>query len=101
MHVDAITLRYQNSNARVMGQVTIVDAEGIAVEGANVIVEWTLPSGKVRSMNRLTDANGKANFRQRATQPGTYTLTVTNVEKVAWIYDPAANNETSDWIIVP
>jgi hypothetical protein len=101
MHVSAITPKFVSKNHTVQAAVTIKDANGIAVAGAAVTVVVTKPGGSQVTLTRTTNTQGTASFSTSATASGSYTFTVTGVVKTGFTYDPAANAETSDIVVVP
>ena len=80
--------------------ITIVDSSGTAVPDAAVTVRVTLPSGRTVQHIRVTAASGVAKLSLATAQKGTYTFTVINVTRSGWAYDPGANAESSDSIVV-
>jgi hypothetical protein len=101
MHVEAITPRFRAQQALIRTAVVIRDAGNAAVSDASVTVVITKPGGSQETQTRPTNARGKATFSTTATTSGTYTFTVTGVVKSGFTYDPSANSETSDSIVVP
>jgi len=82
--------------------VLVVDAGGAPVVGVSVNGVW---SGAVSgSAMVVTDASGLALFTSpgiKAVSGQTFTFTVTNAGLGGWVYDFAANGETSDFVLVP
>jgi hypothetical protein len=101
MHVHAITPRFQARGSLVRATVAIRDQGGVAVGGASVTVVITKPGGSQVTDTRTTNSAGNAVFSTAAPTSGTYTFTVTGVIKTGFTYDPAANTETSDSVVVP
>ncbi len=104
MHVESIDMSTQSIYwgwfTRAVATVTIYDENGNPVEGATVSGHW---SGLTSDTEQgTTDANGQVTFYSNWVflASGTFTFTVDNVEKSGWIYDSAANKETSDSITV-
>ena len=93
----------KNTFTRATAVVTIVDAAGIAVEGATVYGTWSNATSDTDS--GVTNANGQVSLEsnevKNAKSGTTFTFTVDNVELTGWTYDPSANNETSDSKSVP
>ena len=85
----------------ITAKVRIVDAVRAPVGGAAVSVEWSWPDGSTTTQQALTNSTGTAQFRIKATQLGTYRLCVTDVVKVGWYYNGAANAETCDSVTIP
>jgi hypothetical protein len=101
MHVASITPRFQAGLNAVQARVTIVDAGGAPVPSAAVTVVITVPGGAQSTVTRTTNAQGRAGFSTPRTASGTYTFAVTAVTRTGLTYDPSANVETSDSIVVP
>jgi len=103
MHVQAIAMVSRDFGPwyLVITFVRIVDADGQPVSGATVQMDTELPGGSVRSRTGTTQAQGVAWSYILSGQTGTYTSTVADVSKVGWIYDSAADEETSESLVVP
>ena len=75
----------------VVGKVTIGDETNAPVPEARVEIAWTLPDGTARPETNLTGSTGSdrgvASFTIAGSQ-GTYELTVTNVAKPDFCFDP-------------
>ena len=104
MHVGSIDMSkrtigvHRLSWTRAMATVTVVDAYGNPVEGATVYGHWSgSTSGKVFG---ATDTYGRVTFKSKyvMSMSGVFTFTVDDVFKKGWLYDPNANEETSDSI---
>ncbi|MDN7023863.1 PKD domain-containing protein [Methanoculleus sp. FWC-SCC1] len=100
MHVERIDMGIQNFWFRIRGlaAVTIADADGNPVSGAEVSGHW---SGLGRGTERgLTGADGSvtftSNLARKTSEP--FVFTVDAVAKDGWVYTPSANRETSDSI---
>ena len=104
VHVSSIDMWYTTAgrNVKIYSKITIVDSNGIAVEGATVSLEMTLPNdGGTAIASAITGSDGTVTFLYGPTKvKGTYTSTVTDVAKDGWTYDPTANLETSDSLTV-
>jgi len=100
MHVSDIDMRYDTGgpNYFIYTTVTIVDSNSASVPEATVYLETTLPDGSTVSDSGSTNGEGTATFKLKSRQTGTYTSTVTNVEKSGWDYDPTG--ETSKMLPV-
>jgi len=70
------------------GKVTVKDANGVAVAGVTAAATWTLPSGHITSQTVTTNSKGLATFKVTDIS-GSYTLTVTNLAKTGYSFDPA------------
>ena len=103
MHVKSIDMWYEakGPNYFVYTKVTIVNADNNPVSGATVYLEMTLPDESKASGSGDTANDGTVTFKLRSRQTGTYTSTVTNVEKSGWKYNSSANVETSHSRTVP
>jgi len=60
----------------------------VVVADAVVRIQWTLPRGCKRTVQKRTDTNGLEDFQLKGAH-GTYTLTVTNITKKGFTFDPA------------
>jgi hypothetical protein len=73
----------------VTGRVTVRDENGTVVPGARVSVTWTRPDGSTESQTRTTNTAGVVLFSVSALDPGTYTITITNITKSGYTFDAA------------
>ena len=102
MKVASIDMALKNRGVFVSATalITIVDAEGIPVDSANVSGSWSGLTNDTDSA--VTDINGQvtveSDFVKNASS--TYIFTVYSVVKSGWVYDSASNVETSDSITV-
>ncbi len=71
----------------VTGNVTVQDQEGNKVRSAMVYATWTLPDGSSQSYVAYTNRRGIARFEITGPR-GTYTLTVTDLVKAGYTFDP-------------
>ncbi|MCL5772589.1 MAG: hypothetical protein M1479_10025 [Actinobacteria bacterium] len=103
MHVGNINMRYSasGSNYFIYTEVTVLDENAVAVPAATVYIDTLLSDGSTGSSNGETNTQGVATFKLKSKQEGTYTSTVTNVNKDGWAYNLAANLETTDSLQVP
>ncbi|MGH7357941.1 MAG: hypothetical protein ACREJR_03895, partial [Candidatus Rokuibacteriota bacterium] len=101
IHVSSIVPRFQARRDVVQATVSIQDAAGARVPAASVTVVITNPGGSQTTVTRTTNTQGRAQFSTPASASGTYTFTVSGVTKTGFTYDPAANVETSDSVVVP
>ena len=103
MHVSAIDMSYtkKGGNVTVYTTVTIVDSANQPVSGATVYLRMTLPDGSTASGSGATGSNGQVTFSIKTRLTGTYVSEVTNVTHPTLTYDPSANAETRDSIVVP
>jgi hypothetical protein len=72
----------------VIGKVTVKSENGVVVPVATVFVTWTLPGGALQNQTATTNPKGIARF-DLSGGTGTYTLTVTNITKSSYTFDPA------------
>ncbi len=104
VHIGSIdmSLRTAGPNTNAVALVTIVDAAGVPVGDATVEGHWSDATSDTDS--GLTDINGEVALdsdKVKHPPSGTvFTFTVDDVSLTGWIYDPAANAETSDSITV-
>ena len=88
-------------NYKIYTKVKIVDSSDVGVAGATVYLNTTLPDDTNVSSSGDTLDDGTVEFMYGPTKTlGTYTSTVTDVEKTGWDYDSGANVETSDSITI-
>lgn len=83
------------SGGKATAVITIKDTNGALVPSARVYITWS--GAYSATKNALTGTNGTVTFiSKRGT--GTFTITVNNVTKTGYTYNPALNIETSDSI---
>jgi hypothetical protein len=82
------TVKPDNAGIELHGKVLVKDEHRVAVPNALVTIKWTLPNGSTRAAQRLTNANGVADF-QRNGPHGTYALTILNISKQGFAFDAA------------
>lgn len=106
MHVFSIDMSFKIAgiNVNAIAAVTIMDiSDNILVEGAIVSGHWSGATSD--SDSGVTDVNGQVSLESdKVKNPisgTTFTFTVDNVTSDVWTYDPTANVETSNSIIVP
>jgi hypothetical protein len=85
LRVTALNLRDISSGVR--GVVNIQDENGVAVGRAAVSIHWDLPGGGTLDQTKITNAFGSVIFKV-AGGAGVYTLTITNVAKTDYAFDP-------------
>ena len=83
-----LTTAKTHNAIKASGRVTVKDANGSAVAGVTTFVTWTLPGGTTTSQTVATNSKGLAAFKVTSVS-GTYTLTVTNLTKAGYVFDPA------------
>jgi len=92
MLVDNIGLRYKAKSGAIKGLVWIEDENNNAVQDAIVHAVWTLPDGsKVDQYNNIKNKL-RAAFTIKAESTGIYTLTIVEVTKSGYSFDPANSN---------
>jgi len=104
MHVAgiAMSLKEAGVNSNGVATVTIVNAGGAPVAGATVSAQWSNATSD--SDVGTTDALGTVTLQsdkvKKAPSGTTFTVTVTNVVKSGWTYDPAQDVQNSGSIDV-
>jgi hypothetical protein len=106
MHVDSIDMEliHRGPLYRATATVTIVDAtNNNPVEGATVSGHWEDATNDQDS--GVTDSDGqtpplRSDYRWGSSGT-TFTFVVDDVTKDGWTYDPDANKETGDSVVVP
>jgi PKD repeat protein len=78
----------QGKKVIVTGTVVVKNASGTAVSGAVVTSTWANPGGTTVTQTATTSSAGIAKFSTTGGR-GTYTLTVNNVTKSGYTFDPA------------
>ncbi len=76
------------SRVTVSGNVTVKDEKGNLVASAQVQATWTRPDGSKVDQTATTNTSGVAAFSTSGGR-GTYTLTVNNITKTGYVFDPA------------
>lgn len=77
---------------------TIVDENGDPIQ-ARVTISVRLPNGNTITAQKITDENGIALFTGQG-GPGTYVVTITNLERPGYTFDPD-NSDLTDTLVVP
>jgi PKD repeat protein len=75
------------SRVTVSGQVVVRNAVNAAVSGVDVNVSWRKPDGTTVTQTFKTGSSGTASFSINGGR-GTYSLTVTNLAKTGYTFDP-------------
>lgn len=81
-----------NQVDRVTGLVTVADENGGRIFGAVVHATWTLPDGSVIDQYDNIGVRGRAQFSFYPTATGLYSLTVVDIVKDGYTFDPANSN---------
>jgi hypothetical protein len=71
----------------VKATVTVRDENGAAVPRAMVFAHWDLPGGGALEQTKTTGASGLVTFKV-AGGAGTYTITITDIAKAGYTFDP-------------
>jgi hypothetical protein len=85
MRVTAIDMR--PTGGGVQARVTVRNENNAAVSSASVSVTWNLPGGGTQTQTGTTNSQGRVNFSVTGGS-GTYTITVTNITKTGFTFDP-------------
>jgi hypothetical protein len=104
IYVGNIVMKYKTvvpGTYMLQAKVPVWDEAGNRVAGASVTAQWTLPDGRTITQTRPTAANGAAAFTRTSKLTGLFTITVLDVQKADFEYDPGMNQETSEDITVP
>jgi hypothetical protein len=96
-----IKYAYVAPKYKLQTQLPIWNEDGSRVSAATVTAQWTLPNGQTQTKTVNTNARGIALFKLVSTLPGAYVITVLDVQKTGFQYDPSMNQETSEELIVP
>ncbi|MES9942468.1 MAG: PKD domain-containing protein [Candidatus Thiodiazotropha sp. 6PLUC2] len=91
LSVDQISMKYRDNKNLVTGVVQLKDENGEPVYDAVVEAIWTLPDGSTVTQSSNNKSKNKANFKIPANTPGTYTLTVTGINKSGYSFAPEDN----------
>lgn len=84
----SLTTAKAGRSIKATGKVTVKDGNGIAVSSATAFVTWNVPSGGTTTQTATTNTKGLASFTTTDLR-GSYTLTVTNLTKTGYTFDPA------------
>jgi hypothetical protein len=86
----SLTTAKTGRSIKASGKVTVKDGNGIAVSGATASVTWKVPSGGTITQTATTSTKGLASFTVTDLR-GSYTITVTNLTKPGYTFDPATS----------
>ena len=92
MSVDNITLSYKSKSRTMNALVEIMDENGIGVKGAEVHATWTLPDGSIVENYSSTGNKSRATFSLKTNVAGLYILTIVEVTKAGYSFDPDNSN---------
>jgi hypothetical protein len=84
----AFSAKRDNAGIELHGKVRVKNELRALVPDALVSIQWTLPGGGTQTAQKRTDLNGLADFQLKGPH-GTYALTVTNITKQGFTFDPA------------
>ena len=84
----SLTTARSGKSIKATGKVAVKDGNGIAVSGATTFVTWNVPSGGTITQTATTNTKGQAAFTVTDLR-GSYTITVTNLTKTGYTFDPA------------
>lgn len=84
----ALSARLQGSTVSVTGKVTVQTETGAKAANAIVYATFTLPGGLTVDLYNYTNSRGIATFNTTYSR-GTYTLTITDIVKTGYRFDPA------------
>ena len=109
MHIADVTMSLGTKTAGpntfywAIATVTVIDADGMPVEGATVEGHWE--GATTDTDAELTGADGTAlltsNSLRNPASGTTFHFYIDNIEKDGWTYDSGANIESDGWIPVP
>jgi probable HAF family extracellular repeat protein len=71
-----------------LGDVTVRSETGVLIAEASVVARWTYPDGSTADSYGWTNSKGKARFVAPRARKGTYTLTVVNMVKSLYTFNP-------------
>jgi PKD repeat protein len=100
MLVDQIAMSFKRKAKAVKAVVMSVDEYGNQVGDASVYAVWTLPDGSKIEQFGETGTRSRANFTFNAESSGTYTLTVVEMSKDGYVFDPENSNVLNGMINV-
>ncbi|MBD3407962.1 MAG: S8 family serine peptidase [Candidatus Lokiarchaeota archaeon] len=107
MHVASIAMSYEEVRwwfwvigYDVYTEITVHDGNGNPLEGVTVYLEMTLPDGSTATGNADTGTDGTVTFVLEQGDSGTYTSTVTDLQKTGYSYVSSDNVETSESLTI-
>jgi hypothetical protein len=92
-----LTGRARRGSVTITGTVRVVDQNRVPIAGAMATVKWTLPNGSTLVQTARTGSTGAATFQVTGGR-GFYTLTVTNLARPGYTFDPT-NSVLSQTIV--
>jgi hypothetical protein len=105
MHVASITVSNPSNKGpwkNIEVVVTVHDSNGNPLASVAVTITLTTPGGNSYTLTQNTESNGQVVFTiEKADRvSGTYSATVDDLSLSSYVYDPSANIETTDSVIV-
>jgi hypothetical protein len=88
-----LTAKNINGVFTTIGKVTVSAQNNTPMSGASVSITWTYPNGQTQTKTAMTNSKGIAKFTA-AMGHGTYILTVRDVVKTGYTFDPAGSTLT-------
>lgn len=105
MYVHSIRIvlkgRDTSPSAKLVGTVTVRDANREPVQGATVGVGFKNPLGFVWMTSGETSAQGTVSFVLSSLMSGTYELCVMGIHEDGWVYNEDLNRESCETYRVP
>jgi PKD repeat protein len=90
--VNKIDLKYRARSRRIKARVRLADENNNRIKGAIVHAVWTLPDGSTVDQYRNTRRRSRVSFKLRTRNAGNYTLTIIQVTKSGYSFDPDNSN---------
>ncbi len=90
--VNKITLKYKTKSSKIKGRVWLADENNNRIKGAVVHAVWTLPDGSTVDQYQKTGKRSRVSFKLRASDAGNYMLTIDQVTKSGYSFDPNNSN---------
>jgi probable HAF family extracellular repeat protein len=90
--VSKITLKYKAKSSKIKGRIWLSDENNNSIKSANVHAVWTLPDGSTVDQYQKTGKRSRVSFKLRASDAGNYMLTIDQVTKSGYSFDPNNSN---------
>ena len=100
LSIDQISFRYRKKSGAITAQVWIYDENNSTVKNAGIHAVWTLPDGSTIDEYSATNSRSKATFSQTAVGPGEHILTIVEVVKDGFSFDPDSSNVLTGSIVI-
>ena len=97
-------LKIMGPNYQAQAYMTILDESGTIVKEATVNGVWSLNGSYFNTATNTTRGDGISRLdsdKLKAKSGDTLTITITDVTKDGYTYNPTSNTETSDSVIIP